>query len=58
MKIENRDPHGIAISPTHNSGSIRPTPNVGPHNDPRAGGQVSPKSYAPLPISDRSAEVK
>jgi hypothetical protein len=57
MKIENRDPRG-SIAPTHNSGSIRPTPNVGPHNDPRAGGQVSPNSYPKLPISDRSAEVK
>jgi hypothetical protein len=52
-KIENRDPHGVAVTPVHNSGTPRPTPS-GPHLDPRAGGQVPPSQYQnnPVPIKN------
>jgi hypothetical protein len=47
-KIHNRDPQGAgAPTPIHNSGSMRPTPNVGPHNDPRAG------RFRPINIDSR-----
>ena len=55
--LSNRDPHGVAIQPIHNSGSMRPTP-AGAHRDPRAGGPIAPSSHPTPPIADRSSEVK
>jgi len=58
MKIENRDPRGAgAPSPIHNSGSMRPTPNVGAHIDPRAGGIVSQDQYR-QPMSPHNLPIK
>jgi hypothetical protein len=54
--LQNRDPHGIAVTPIQNSGTPRPSPS-GPHLDPRAGGEISPSSLPPLPIADRSHEA-
>jgi hypothetical protein len=55
MKIENRDPHGIAIAPTHNSGSMRPVPNN--THDARTGGQIPQSQYqTPVPIKNGGQE--
>jgi hypothetical protein len=44
MKLENRDPAATPV--THNSGSMRPTPNgAGPFHDPRSGGQIPVDQY-------------
>lgn len=53
--LSNRDVAGS--NPVHNSGSIRPTPNVGAHIDPRAGGAVNIGTgggYAPQNVPSKN----